>query len=200
MFKECRHILPSGVKCKAPALRDKCFCYYHWRLRPAGRTKGRPRKSLPPPSIEDPQGIQIALTQILAALGSPSFESKRAGLYLYGLQIATQLAARASVPVPGDVVRSVSDDAAGSEILAPETVQCEPGTECDSCATSDECALPVRIAYLGARQSNAHALKEIRERERREIEESQKSPLTALIDQWTNEPEWEDPSAPEAEE
>jgi hypothetical protein len=134
--------------------------------------------------------------QILGALGSPSLDSKRAGLYLYGLQIATQLAARASAPQ--DVVRSLSNDAHSGEILAPETVQCEPGAECDACATRDDCVLPARVAHVAARQFYAQALKDLRDREQREFERGKGSPLSALIDQWTNEPEWEDPSAPEA--
>jgi hypothetical protein len=189
MFNECRHIMPSGTRCKSPALKDKSFCYYHWRLRGVGSAKARPKKSLPLPSLEDPQGIQIALTQILGALGSSSLENKRAGLYLYGLQIATQLTARASVPAPGDVVRSLANDTAGGEPLAPKTVQCEPGAECDDCATRDECTLPRRIAYLDTRQSNARALKDLRKREF-EIEEVE--PISQAL-QWATEPRWEGP-------
>jgi len=32
MFNLCRHIMPSGAKCHAPALRGKPYCYYHTRL------------------------------------------------------------------------------------------------------------------------------------------------------------------------
>ncbi len=199
MFKECRHIMPSGAKCKSPALKDQSFCYYHRRLHSLGPAKGRPKKSLPVPSLEDPRGIQIALTHALGAIGSSPLDNKSAGLYLYGLQIATQLTDRASVPEPRDVVRSLSTDAGSDEILAPESVQCEPGAECDSCPKRDDCVLPARIAYLDARQSSAQALKDLREREQRDIEKGQKSPVAALIDQWTNEIQWEDPSCPEEE-
>lgn len=195
MFTECRHILPSGLKCKAAALRDKCFCFHHWRLRTAGHTNGRPTKSLPPPSIEDLQGIQIALTHVLADLGSSPLDSKSTGQYLYGLQIATHLATRASVPDPGNVVRSLSSDPAGGEDLAPEAVQCEPGPECDSCATRDQCVLPARVAWLAARQFYAQELKKLLEREQHAngTDEVDKSPLAALVEKWMNEPEWEDP-------
>ena len=191
MFNECRHIMPSGAKCKSPALKDKAFCYYHWRDRSAGSKKGRPKKSLPRPSIEDPQGIQMALAQILGALGSSPINQKSAGLYLYGLQIAAQLAARASVPGHGEVVRSLSNDAAG-ENLAPETVHCEPGAECDSCATREECIRPDRLAYLDARVINTETLKKLRAREKREIEGIQ--PFSQAL-AWASEPEWE--GAPE---
>jgi len=195
MFKECRHILPSGRKCKAAALRDKCFCYHHWRLRTAGQTHGRPNESLPLPSLEDPQGIQIALTQVLGVLGSSRLDSKSAGQYLYALQIATQLATRASVPDPGEVVRSLSSDPAGGEDLAPETVQCEPGAECDSCATRDQCVLPARIAYLDARQTTTEALRNLRDREQheRDMEEAKKNPPLSQAQLWALEPEWDGP-------
>lgn len=195
MFNECRHVMPSGARCKAPALKHRSFCYFHWRLRSAGSTKRSAKKPLRLPSLEDPHGIQIALMQILGALGSPSLDSKRAGLYLYGLQIATQLTARVSAP--RDVVRSLSYDAQSGEILAPETVQCEPGTECDACATRDECVLPARVAHVAARQFYAQAMKDLRHREQREFEAVKESPLAALIDRLKNEPEWEDPPAPD---
>ena len=190
MFKECRHILPSGAKCKSPALKDKAFCYYHWRDRKAGPKKGRPPKPLPRPSIEDPQGIQMALTQILDALGSSPIDSKSAGLYLYGLQIAARLVAHASVPEPREMVRSLSNDAAGRG-LAPEVVHCEPGTECDSCDMRDQCVLPARIAYLGARQLCLEKLKDL------ERYETDKGQGFSQAEAWENEPQW-DPNAPDA--
>jgi hypothetical protein len=196
MFNECRHIKTSGAKCKAPALRERAFCFFHWRLRTTGSKRGRPRKSLRIPSIEDPQGIQIALTQVLGALGSPSFDKKDAGRYLYGLQIASQLAARASVPPTSDLVRSLSNDDNG-EILAPETTQCDPGAECDSCATRDQCVLPARIAYLTARHLNTQALKDLREREQRETAAVQ--PFSQAL-AWASEPEWQGPPAPDEDE
>ena len=196
MYANCRHIMSSGARCKSPALTDKPFCYYHWRLRSATSTKAPAGTSLDLPSLEDPQGIQIALTQILGALGSPSFDKKQAGLYLYGLQIATQLAARASVPPTSDLVRSLSSDDSG-EILAPETSQCEPGPECDSCATRDECVLPARIAYVAARQFYAEALKKLREREQRETDAV---PEFSQALAWASEPEWQGPPCPDEDE
>jgi len=195
MFNECRHIMPSGLRCKSPALKDKPFCYYHVRLHGARSVKGRPRKTLTLPSLEDAQGIQIALMQVLAALGTPALDNKRAGLYLYGLQIATQLAARVSPPAPRDVVRSVSTDEESGEALAPETVQCEPGAECEACAAADECVRPDRVAYVQARHLAAQALKDVRDSEQREREEGMKSPFGLLIEQWANEPQWVDPDA-----
>lgn len=197
MFNECRHIMPSGAKCKSPALKNQSFCYFHARLRPAASTRpvGQPPLDLPP--LEDPQGIQIALSQVLAALRSPYFDNKRAGLYLYGLQIATQLAGRASVPPTSDLVRSLSSDAENGETLAPETSQCDPGADCDSCATRDECVLPLRIAYVAARQFYTEALKKLREREQREIEGGQE---ISFAQKWASELEWQSHPDPHGDE
>ncbi len=195
MFKECRHIKPSGSKCKSPALKDQPFCYHHWHLHSVRPPKGRPKKSLPLPSLEDPQGIQIALTNVLGVVGSSPLDNKSAGQYLYGLQIATKLADRASVPEPCDIVRSLSNDADGTEVLAPEAVQCEPGAECDSCPTRDDCTLPARIAYLDARHSSAQALKDF-QKQQREIE--QPEPFSQAR-AWASEPQWEGPPAPDDE-
>lgn len=91
MYLECRHILPSGVRCKSPALRGMSFCYHHESLRRFSSLNSSPEKQpLQLPSIEEPRGIQIALAQILAALASGRIEPRRASLMLYGLQIATQ--------------------------------------------------------------------------------------------------------------
>ena len=135
--------MPSGARCKSPLLKDQPFCYFHSSLRNAGSKKGRPKKSLPLPSVEDTRGIQIALTQVLGALGSSSLNSKQAGIYLYGLQIATKLAGRTAAPEARDIVRSLSSDAVG-DALAPEAVQCEPAVDCDSCEKYHECVLPIR--------------------------------------------------------
>ena len=82
--------------------------------------KRPPQKPLPPPSLEDWQGIQIALTRALGALGSSPLNNKSAGLHPYGLQIAAQLAGRASVPDPSEVVRRIEavDEAAISRVVA----------------------------------------------------------------------------------
>ena len=197
MFNECRHIMPSGAKCKSPALKNQPCCYFHSRLRSRASNQSFREPSLDLPPLEDPQGIQIALSQVLSALRSPWFDSRRAGLYLYGLQIATQVAARASVPPTSDLVRSLSDDADNGETLAPETSQCDPGPECDSCSTREECVLPARIAYVAARQFYTEALKKLRKREQSEIEGVR--PFSQAL-AWASEPEWQGPRCPERDE
>jgi hypothetical protein len=121
MFIECRHILPQGVKCKSPALRGKHLCYFHEHLERFEEDGQRcAREPLFLPALEDARGIQMAITQVLAALGSGRVDNRKAGLYLYGLQLATQLAACAPQPAPQEMVCNLAIDAAGKYIAAEE--------------------------------------------------------------------------------
>lgn len=137
MYNECRHIMPSGKKCHSPALRDKAFCYYHTNLHRLSDPGSREAKELPVPAIEDASGIQIALTQVLGALNSPFMDTRRAGLLLYGLQIAAQLTARVSAPTPSESVRSMSEE--NGNLLAPVAAACEPPKDCFECADWENC-------------------------------------------------------------
>jgi len=107
MFVECRHILPRGTKCKAPALRGNLYCYFHDKLGHYEQDGRRyEREPLFLPSLEDTRGIQMAVAQTLAAFGSGRIDARQTGLYLYGLQLATQLAAAAPEVPPQEMVRS----------------------------------------------------------------------------------------------
>jgi hypothetical protein len=145
MYLECRHILPSGVRCKSPALRGTSFCYHHESLRRFTDVNSGPEKQpLQLPSIEEPRGIQIALAQILAALASGRIDPRRASLMLYGLQIATQLAARLKDPVPQHIVRDTCQENQGAP-MAPEHSACEPPEDCPTCSLKDTCTREVRV-------------------------------------------------------
>jgi hypothetical protein len=135
MYHECRHILPSGKRCHSPALHGQAYCYYHNNLRRCSRPLVGDNFTLP--SIEDNRGIQIALTQVLTALNSPYMDTRRAGLMLYGLQIATQLANRTSNLEPDEAVRTC-DDSTGAP-LAPEKTVCEPPRDCRNCPRQHTC-------------------------------------------------------------
>jgi hypothetical protein len=135
MYNECRHIMPSGKKCHSPALKSQAYCYYHNHLR---------RYSGPPSSehvnlhaIEDNHGIQIALTQVLTALNSPYMDTRRAGLMLYGLQLAIQLANRISDVKPSEAVRTCEET--DGAVLAPEESVCEPPHDCRDCPRQETC-------------------------------------------------------------
>jgi hypothetical protein len=122
MFTECRHILPRGTKCKSPALRGRVYCYFHDRLRRFEQDGQRlTEEPLCLPPLEDAHGIQTALTQILACLGSGRLDSRKVGLYLYGMQLATQLLAQVPLSFPEEMVRALTCDADGGAIAEEET-------------------------------------------------------------------------------
>ena len=152
MYEECRHIMPSGRKCHSPALSGKAWCYYHQNLHRYGKP-ARFNDNFAVFSIEDARGIQIALTQVLAAAQSPLMERRRLGLMLYGLQLATQLLKHtAEAPEPAETVRELHDLAGAPidpdalpasqpdpQFLAPGKSTCEPPRDCRNCPRQDSC-------------------------------------------------------------
>jgi hypothetical protein len=139
MYVECRHILPRGTKCKSPALRGKHYCYFHDKLNHYEQDGRRyEREPLFLPSLEDARGIQMAIAQILAAFGSGRIDARQTGLYLYGLQLATQAAASAPEVQPHEMVRATECDGAG-ESISPEETACDPIEDCPTCPTREHC-------------------------------------------------------------
>jgi len=139
MYLKCRHMLPTGTRCQSPALTNQPYCYFHRRLRLHTDDGTRATKEpLKLPSIEDTRGIQIALAQVLSALGSSRIDPRQAGLYLYGLQIAAKLASAVPHTEPIAVVRDLSCDDQGTE-LAPQAGNCDPWVDCPNCPSSKTC-------------------------------------------------------------
>jgi len=130
--------MPSGKRCHSPALSDKAYCYYHLNLRRLRDPASRDAQQLPIPAIEDANGIQIALTQVLSALNSPYMDTRRAGLLLYGLNLAAHLTSRISAPEPSECIRALPSENE-SELLAPVVAVCEPPDDCLQCAQWETC-------------------------------------------------------------
>lgn len=129
MFQECRHILTSGHKCKAAALRGKAYCYYHIASRRFAAKKITHMDPLEFPSIEDAAGVQIAINQVLRALGNWRIEPRHAGVYFYGLHIAARLA-RKSAEKPSQTVRELSENSASESAVTTESaIGSEPAPE-----------------------------------------------------------------------
>ncbi|ADW68891.1 hypothetical protein AciX9_1845 [Granulicella tundricola MP5ACTX9] len=93
---QCRHIHTDGRRCGSPTLRHEHFCYYHHTTRkPIPRADLEARYAdqnrcapfdLPIP--EDRAAIQLAIGEILRRIAANQLDNRRAGLLLYGLQIA----------------------------------------------------------------------------------------------------------------
>jgi len=89
---QCRHIFTDGRRCSSPCLRHEEFCYYHHTTRkpvanPKQRRNRRSTFHLPLP--EDRSAIQSSIGQVLQRIASNDIAPRRAGLLLYGLQIAS---------------------------------------------------------------------------------------------------------------
>jgi hypothetical protein len=139
MYYICRHIMPSGSKCDAPALRCKPFCYFHARLhRFSGAKASDPDGNLKLPILEDRSAIQHSLSRVLDALISSKLDARRAGLCLYALQIATQNVPRNSVCASSDPVEVVTQTSAG-DLLGPREHVCEPPEDCVGCGGWETC-------------------------------------------------------------
>ncbi len=85
---QCRHIQPSGHRCGSPALRSESFCYYHHSSRRAKPTSLTPQTFVLP-ALDDRTTLQQAIGDVLARIAGGTLDLKRAGLLLYGLQIAS---------------------------------------------------------------------------------------------------------------
>jgi hypothetical protein len=88
MTPECRHVKTSGGKCGSPALRGQPYCYFHSRLKQ--RAVNQP-SFLPDQlaNLEDRSAIQHAISEVAVALADHRIDTKRAGILLYALQIAS---------------------------------------------------------------------------------------------------------------
>jgi hypothetical protein len=125
---QCRHIFTAGHRCGSPSLRNEHFCYYHHTTRKAA-PKVRPLApfefELPIP--EDRAAIQQALGEVLHRIATNQIDSRRAGLLLYGLQIAACILPKPERPAknqprkpePQPVEEIIDHPELG--LLAPET-------------------------------------------------------------------------------
>lgn len=90
--RRCRHIFGDGRRYGSPSLRNEDFCYYHHTTRRSAtnpQTRKARRASLDLRIPEDRAAIQLSTGLILERLASNDLDPRRAGLLLYGLQIAS---------------------------------------------------------------------------------------------------------------
>ena len=132
---QCRHVHTGGLRCGSRCLRQQDFCYYHHTTRrpksvleaaaqatrlSRHETRNAARNAafdLPDP--EDRSAIQHSIGEVLRRIAANTLDPRRAGLLLYGLQIASLNLAKESrkplesydSPEPGiDTVDEIVDD------------------------------------------------------------------------------------------
>ncbi len=93
---QCRHIFTDGRRCGSPCLRKpeghEDFCYYHHTSRRPAPCIGRSRRrstTFTLPLLADRSAVQHSISQVLQKLAGNELDPRRAGLLLYGLQIAS---------------------------------------------------------------------------------------------------------------
>ncbi|HTD96214.1 MAG TPA: hypothetical protein VK627_04775 [Edaphobacter sp.] len=89
---QCRHIFTDGHRCGSPCLRGEELCFYHHTTRkPAQhpRTRRCRRSAFEIPLPEDQSAIQHSIGEVLQRIAANDIDPRRAGLLLYGLQIAS---------------------------------------------------------------------------------------------------------------
>jgi hypothetical protein len=129
---QCRHIFTDGHRCASPCLRQEEFCYYHHTTRrpvanPKQRRSRRSTFHLPLP--EDRSAIQASIGEVLQRIAANDIDPRRAGLLLYGLQIASLNLPKPQAPTkpePQTVEEITIDSTLG--VLAPRTDISETAT------------------------------------------------------------------------
>lgn len=133
MIIRCRHIKTDGNVCNSIALSDRPYCYYHTRLRTCAKAPSvQPEEPLVLPVLEDERAIQLALTQIMAAIATKRIDTKQAALFFRGLQIAQK---NLDYDFPATRLRTVKNVTLTEEgeELAPENRECERPQDCKTC-------------------------------------------------------------------
>ncbi len=141
-FIECRHIFAGGRKCEAPSLRGERFCYFHARahVKPATGMAGS-HTQLTATHLEDADSVQLALSEVIAGIASGTLDPRRAGLLLYGLQVAAanvrHTRSRCEIGSVQDI--SVADDGTllGPAVTSTSLDTDDEGYSCDDCI--DDC-------------------------------------------------------------
>ena len=88
-IRVCTHIKVNGVPCGSPALRGEVFCYFHQRMIRGVRTPAKSRLH-PIALIENEEGIQASLMEVINALVRNTIDFRRAQLILRALHIAVK--------------------------------------------------------------------------------------------------------------
>jgi hypothetical protein len=133
--------MTDGDKCHAIALRDKPYCYYHMRLHRNMHADNKPSKAKEKTfefAFPDSRtAIQLALYQVLSALGSSKIDLKRATAIIYNLQIASQNVPRSVETIPSLPVVCVSETPDGDEV-GPDCMSFELPGSCADCTSQDQ--------------------------------------------------------------
>lgn len=135
MYQKCRHIKPNGLRCDSPALKQAHFCYFHSKIHTVGAEPNLKYGPMLLPAPEGSAAIMLSIAKINDGLLSGRIDTKRAGLLLYSMQIASQ---HLESHDPSDVDQTIETMtiAPNGDELAPEEIV--PDEEDDRAEDDDE--------------------------------------------------------------
>ena len=91
--QRCSYMRPNGQLCGSPRMKSRKLCYAHARI-----VEMKPKTTaLRLPSLEDPNGIQMAIMTLVQWLIDNSVDQKKAGLLAYLLQTAASNVGRVDI-------------------------------------------------------------------------------------------------------
>ena len=121
VYQKCRHIKPNGLRCDSPALKQAHFCYFHSKIHTVGAEPNLKYGPMLLPAPEGSAAVMLSIAKINDALLSGRIDTKRAGLLLYSMQIASQ---HLESHDPSDVDQTIETMtiAPNGDELAPEEI------------------------------------------------------------------------------
>jgi hypothetical protein len=147
MIRCCRHIMPDGARCQSPALAGQPFCYQHDRLHHVvSKPKSDSTNRITLRPLEDRRSVLMALSDVICGLAGGKIDPKTAARLIYGLQVASQVAANHPLLVSGKPVESVDFTKTGDE-MAPALLICTDDDYCESCPRAAGCQLKKAVQY-----------------------------------------------------
>jgi len=118
-IRVCTHIKVNGVPCGSPALHGEVFCYFHQRMIRGVRTPAKSRLH-PIALIENEEGIQASLMEVINALVRNTIDFSRAQLILRALHIAVKNSPRVHFNIYKDeMIREVPNYPAATAAPKP---------------------------------------------------------------------------------
>jgi hypothetical protein len=147
--KSCAHVLTNGQVCNAIPMRDSNFCYWHHKARARRRRHERiggpismeANSGLELPFLEDANAIQVSIQEIMQAILDRRIDSKRAGLLLYSLQLASSNIRNLS-PLPSDLHSHIAkmgdeDEEVFNDCIGGDDRDTSCEEDCQDCAEDD---------------------------------------------------------------
>ena len=155
-IRRCHYIKTNGEVCGSPALRGRGYCYFHHEA--AKRDQRRARFAaansidIELPQFEDPESIQVGISEVSLALLDRRVDPRTATSLLYAMQLAvSNLKNLSNAPrqlrpyvvdvLPHDIFEAdfIDDDAPDGELDSPTQKFPGPPEACKDCPEDNIC-------------------------------------------------------------